>query len=473
MNEFINMVLHELRQGILRGLGAAIVVGAGIVWAYGRKRPFPWRKAILTLLFVGYLAVLDYATLSRLGGMGASGVNFHLFRAWREAWNHFSITGWANVLLNIGLLVPFGLLAPSLFPRCKRWRVMLLASLGGTLCIETTQYLTGSGIFDVDDLFGNTLGAMMGYGLRMLVWAAVSGQGLPKILGYGLLAGLPLLAIAGIFIAYDAQEYGNLPDAYTYRIDTSKTKWAPDCQLSGGEQVVDIYRMELPADWDALRDHFEQVLNEDFERTDSHDESILYMNQRSNGPCAHFLTVHRMDGSYELSWVYEKEPTPAKADRETIQRLLLKYGVSVPKAAEFSYLHSGIHLFTVEHVIEGDALLDGTISCVYNQDGSLSKIRNNLMRCTLHGQTRILSQQAAYEKLRRGEFADATGILEHAAAITVTACVLEYQPDTKGFLQPVFRFQLLAQEPCSVVIPAVTHPPNPRRVGVLFGKFRC
>ena len=46
---------------------------------------------------------------------------------------------------------------------------MLLVSLGLVLYIETMQYFTGRGIFDIDDIFGNTLGAMIGYFLLMFV----------------------------------------------------------------------------------------------------------------------------------------------------------------------------------------------------------------------------------------------------------------------------------------------------------------
>ena len=230
MNEFIKMVLNELRQGIVQGISVAIIACAVIAYAYAKhkgkyngEKPFPWRKTILIFLLAGYLAVLGYATLSRLGGMGASGFSFHPFRAWREAWNNFSVTSWANVLLNIAMLIPFGILIPLLFQRCKKWNYMLLVSLGLVLYIETMQYFTGRGIFDIDDIFGNTLGAMIGYFLLMFVLSIFVEKvhRIRKVLGYGLLVMIPVAAIGSIFIAYNQQEYGNLPDAYTYRVDTS------------------------------------------------------------------------------------------------------------------------------------------------------------------------------------------------------------------------------------------------------------
>ena len=469
MNEFIKMVLNELRQGIVQGISVAIIAGAVIAYAYAKhkekhngEKPFPWRKTILIFLLAGYLAVLGYATLSRLGGMGASGFSFHPFRAWREAWNNFSITSWANVLLNIAMLIPFGILVPLLFQRCKKWNYMLLASLGLVLYIETTQYFTGRGIFDIDDIFGNTLGAMIGYFLLMLVLSIFvkKENRIRKVLEYGLLAMLPVAAICSIFMAYNQQEYGNLPDAYTYRVDTSDIEWTLNCELSDTEQVVDIYKLDVPTqdDFDALRDTFAQLLNEEFERTDYYDESIIYMNQWSDGPCSHFLTVQRNDGSYELSFIYDEEPTPAETSREAIERMLAGYGINIPESAEFSYLHSGIHVFTIEDVTDDSTTIRGRISCVYNEDGSLSKINNSLVYHSFHGQETIISENEAFEKLCLGEFNDKTGSLENASEVTVTSCTLEYQVDTKGFYQPVFIFEVATDvndESLTVMIPAL------------------
>lgn len=469
MNEFIKLVLGELRQGIMQGIFVAIIAGVVIAWSYVRHKrkyntdkPFPWRKAILFFLLVSYLAVLSYATLSRLGGLGASGFSFHPFRAWREAWNNFSVTSWANVLLNIAMLIPFGVLIPLLFRKCKKWSCMLLVSFGLVLYIETTQYFTGRGIFDIDDIFGNTLGSMIGYFLLMFVQSFFSEKEkrIKKILGYGLLVMLPVVAISGIFIAYQQQEYGNLPDAYTYRIDTSNIEWTLTCDLSGEKQVVDIYRINVSSqeDCDALRDRFEQVLCEEFERTDYYDESIIYMNQWSDGPCAHFLRVQRNDGSYELSFVYDEEPTPAETSKETLEQILAGYGIDIPESAEFSYLHSGIHVFTIDDVADDGVFLRGKISCVYNEDGSLSEITNNLVNYSLYGQEIIISENEAFEKLCRGEFNDKTGYLRNATEVTVTSCTLEYQVDTKGYYQPVFMFEVTTDvnnESVTVMIPVL------------------
>lgn len=64
-------------------------------------------------------------------------------------------------ILNILSFIPIGLLSGLLF---KRYRVLkaLLIGLILSLVIELSQLIWKRGTFDVDDLFNNTLGALIG-----------------------------------------------------------------------------------------------------------------------------------------------------------------------------------------------------------------------------------------------------------------------------------------------------------------------
>lgn len=69
-----------------------------------------------------------------------------------------------DVLYNIVLFVPLGFLACLLFPR-KGWMISFFLSA----CVEIQlQYVTGTGLCEFDDVFSNTLGGLIGYGLAML-----------------------------------------------------------------------------------------------------------------------------------------------------------------------------------------------------------------------------------------------------------------------------------------------------------------
>jgi glycopeptide antibiotics resistance protein len=68
-----------------------------------------------------------------------------------------------NLLGNIFLFLPFGLLLPAIKPEVDSYKKIFIFSVLFSLFFETTQLLLRIGSFDVDDLILNTLGAMLGY----------------------------------------------------------------------------------------------------------------------------------------------------------------------------------------------------------------------------------------------------------------------------------------------------------------------
>jgi glycopeptide antibiotics resistance protein len=68
-----------------------------------------------------------------------------------------------NLLGNLALLLPLGLLGPIALPALGRWwRIALLALLVST-AIELTQLLVPDRSADIDDVIVNVAGALLGY----------------------------------------------------------------------------------------------------------------------------------------------------------------------------------------------------------------------------------------------------------------------------------------------------------------------
>ena len=63
-----------------------------------------------------------------------------------------------SLINNIWLFVPFG---TGLYRNIKK-KWVLLVPLLLSMAIEITQYITGLGIAEFDDVFGNTLGGWLG-----------------------------------------------------------------------------------------------------------------------------------------------------------------------------------------------------------------------------------------------------------------------------------------------------------------------
>lgn len=70
-----------------------------------------------------------------------------------------------NLYGNIIAFIPFGMLLR--WARNKNTTLLqaFLYSLVFTFTIETAQYITKLGVFDVDDIIMNTLGGVIGYGI--------------------------------------------------------------------------------------------------------------------------------------------------------------------------------------------------------------------------------------------------------------------------------------------------------------------
>ncbi len=77
-----------------------------------------------------------------------------------------------NLLGNILVLVPFGVLLPLAFPKTNKWYRVFLWGSALILFIEATQFIVGRAA-DIDDYILNILGVLLGYALLRLCLYAV------------------------------------------------------------------------------------------------------------------------------------------------------------------------------------------------------------------------------------------------------------------------------------------------------------
>ncbi len=73
-----------------------------------------------------------------------------------------------NIVGNLILLVPFGIMVPNLFKRFDRFFLFFFTTFFIILLAETIQLFTLRGVFDVDDIMLNLTGAVFGYAIQKL-----------------------------------------------------------------------------------------------------------------------------------------------------------------------------------------------------------------------------------------------------------------------------------------------------------------
>lgn len=451
MNEFIRYVLWELKNSLLLVFLAGIVVTGVLAVCsrvynkrHGGQKKFPWGRAVLCLLFAGYLVVLIYATMLRGGGVFRRHWNLHLFRAWREAWNNFSVKSWANVLLNVALFGPLGFLLPLLGRKFRKGYLTVPVCFGVSLFIELVQLAVGRGVCDVDDLFCNALGGAMGYFavMAVLAFSNEKGKRIKPVIAYACLALVPVLAIGSIFAAYGAGELGNLPMAPAYTQNTRDVKWTLNCELPRETDTMAVYRTETldNAACDALAQELAALTGQEVLMVSYYQEFAYYNLSRG------ILSVYYHDGSYEFSSGFSmKEDDWAETDRETLEKALEPFRIQIPEAAEFLAHGEGCYSFTCRQHNTGSGMVDGVLRCRYGADGTVPVIENHMIFYTHYKNLTVISPEEAYARLRAGKFQD-YGAFEYYSPgeISVTGCTLGYCVDTKGFYQPVYYFEVAA-----------------------------
>ena len=134
------------------------------------------KSVILSVLVIYLLSLVwllffyEGQSYSRLSAGPLRVPNFELFRTIRHylfvlfQTNHgFPIKSSAaiNLLGNIILFVPMGILVPLAFPMRSKIKFAFFATLGICL-VEFVQWVCQIGIFDIDDIFLNVAGCLMG-----------------------------------------------------------------------------------------------------------------------------------------------------------------------------------------------------------------------------------------------------------------------------------------------------------------------
>ena len=141
-----------------------VTTGVRFLRDYLRTRS-GWRIPFLIFL-VGWGVALFYATLGDRSVEQGIRVEMELFHSYREVWNGGNPEIFRSNFMNMVLFYPGGLLLVLLLP--QKWplwfrcilTVVLLVPI--SVWIETVQYRFAFGRCEIDDVFHNTAGALLG-----------------------------------------------------------------------------------------------------------------------------------------------------------------------------------------------------------------------------------------------------------------------------------------------------------------------
>lgn len=468
--DLLNLGSRYLKIGIMAALFVMFCFVTGYFVVYRKllkgQRRIIWKQFFWWGILICYLCVVFGATLFNRGGYWSNSKIEPLFYSYKDAWIHFSKAAWRNIILNFCMFIPLGLWLPLGIKRLRRFWKVYLAGFGFSLLIECMQLLLRRGMFELDDIMGNTVGTMIGYGLFAIGSFLVNRKERKSPKGIlVVLLQMPLLLTAVAFVAifwkYDKQELGNNPYSYMKAYDSTMIHLTGEHTFRTEETVLEVYEVGILT-VDSAREKGERIFEAldtaaDESRTDVYDETIVMYSTGGS----YSLGIDYQGGTLRLTnfdVLYPDDyvtPEPVTgADEIEIRNALCAMGFEVPKEAAFMELDAGVYQFNAAMTDTDNGVVSGFLKCKYfGEKKGIGQISDYLITCTPYKKYVAISEEEAYEKIVRGEFAyEGNAYLE----IQVASCSLTYALDSKGYYQPNYEFKCTINgKESEIIIPAI------------------
>lgn len=122
------------------------------------------KDVIELIVFTAYIVFLLGGTLLCRDIGQSHRVEWRLFWSYKEIMNNPNVSIRFQMLYNVLIFIPWGAIVPRLF-RVKSGSRVIINALAFSLFIETVQLILRLGLFELDDIYHNTVGAVLGYGM--------------------------------------------------------------------------------------------------------------------------------------------------------------------------------------------------------------------------------------------------------------------------------------------------------------------
>ena len=124
-------------------------------------------RTALVAAFSAYIFFVLSATLL-FRNTAFFSIELNPIASYRRAVNapaHLAVIEIRNIILNIAMFVPLGIFLPLLTKKIQKTYLVLAVAFFASTAIEITQIATRRGVFSIEDILHNTLGAAFGFGL--------------------------------------------------------------------------------------------------------------------------------------------------------------------------------------------------------------------------------------------------------------------------------------------------------------------
>ena len=460
------------------------------VYLLGKKK-IPVIYVLWAMIMCWYVAVIVNVTLVGRNAIFVQKMR-PLFSSYREAWYTASVTDWRNIILNYCLFIPLGVWLPIGIKFFRKMHWVGIAALVLSTIIEIIQVVRKTGVFEVDDILGNVIGSLIGFGFWGLAFYIIIRKKNPKEwkLSRVLALQIPLIALMLAYIClvivYNAKELGNNSYSFYYGYDPEILNITSDIEFDNEKRTIPIYKApilslegarkfadDLSGRFDVngyskKEDIFENKIIVRYPSVETGD--IKMASGISSGQHISTCFVYYRGALYDFgvnrgrgkNLVVEHKNGIATT-YEVIQEngealskeILLEYGEEVPDGYEYSIWKKTKYVYTYNFVPYEGKYLYGTLS--YRPD--IESIENHVMKCDYAGEYEMISMAEAYRKITEGKFGrkhENIDRKEDRLDIRITGCELIYELDSKGYLQPDYEFSCMINgRENKIIIPAL------------------
>ncbi len=414
------------------------------------KRNLTKKQWIVLVLISGWLiVVLGLTTFSR-GANFTGSINISFFTSYINAWNQWSLKEFQLIIFNMLMFTPLGFLLPLLSKKEEKFSIVCLTSFLVTLGIETIQLITGTGIFEFDDLIHNFLGSIFGYFIIMAIINCVKLKRLKikEILKVFIIPFIIGVVFFTILLVYNNQKYGNVPILPVTKVDMSIVKIENKVNLSDESIEVSIYKNKYTKDIEnarAISKKVEKLINGRFSktiRTDGNNKVFI----SKKGSLENFQLTYLMnDGTWSYTnWedFAEIDENKLSANKEKIESWL-KDNKLLPNNTEYSLQNNDTLRYDVMSPVNisdnEDDYSFGSIMIKFDDENRINNIFYNVNYNEFIGKEEIISSKLAYNEILKGNFSQYV-LFSQEDKLVIEKCELDYIYDTKGYYQPVYTF---------------------------------
>ena len=164
---------------------------------FKNKKEFIFYKEVTNLIFMIYVLCLFQVVTFEDPNVGYHSNNLIPFKEIMR-YNIGSRLFIKNVLGNLVMFVPYGIFVSIYAKLTSKWQALFLVAFA-SLTVESTQLAIGR-VFDVDDIFLNIVGGMIGY--FIYYWIQKIGTRCPKWLRSSLALNILTSLILGVLLLY-------------------------------------------------------------------------------------------------------------------------------------------------------------------------------------------------------------------------------------------------------------------------------